>query len=263
MLLAVSLSNIYASWQTTYNPAHRCPGLGCLKKLIELHLTARVTIISALIAALMTGSGFQCAASQSSVEKEVAGGQHLPQFFEFPATKVFHGIPAKPVLSTPFARLYRTRIRTAARKGPNFAGSFTIASWGCGSTCIQMALIDERSGEVREGPFPGLDYDGSYRYRDGSSWADGTLEPLSFRSDSRLLVVRGCPGNLEDSNCALFYYEWAGMQFRLIAKHPGIKTVVRGHFEPIKEAASNERPAEMAETRHWNGPESWCGNLRR
>src|SRR5208282_3369622 len=125
-----------------------------------------------------------------------------------------HGKPAPPKLIRPEDRLFRTRIREGASKGPNFAGHYTIAEWGCGSGCISIALVDAADGTVFKVPFdvlgwgmPLMEYEGRYApNREG-------FAPLSYRLDSRLLIVRGCP---EDQNCASYFYEWKGPQFKLI-----------------------------------------------
>jgi hypothetical protein len=45
-------------------------------------------------------------------------------------------------------------LREGARKGPNFAGHFTITYWGCGATdCATLAIIDARTGRVYFAPF--------------------------------------------------------------------------------------------------------------
>jgi len=153
----------------------------------------------------------------------------LPKFSQHKVLTVFHGRPAEPRLDTEFARSYRTRIRAAAKKGPNFAGSYTIANWGCGTSCLQMAVIDERTGAVFNGPFLGLDYDSSLGYADGSSTEDDKFDPLSYRLNSRLLVVRGCQDNIQARNCALSYYEWAGNKFRLIDRRLAVVVPQREH----------------------------------
>lgn len=45
----------------------------------------------------------------------------------------------------------------------------------------------------------------------------GDAEPVSFKINSRLLIVRGCP---EDTNCASSFYEWTGRGLKLILKIP-------------------------------------------
>src|SRR5262250_1611988 len=75
------------------------------------------------------------------------------KFEDYPATADFKGKPAAPVLATKSARMFRTQIREAARKGPNFAGHYTVAEWGCGSGCVTIAVIDAVSGKVFDAPF--------------------------------------------------------------------------------------------------------------
>jgi hypothetical protein len=74
--------------------------------------------------------------------------EKLPVFSDFPAQQNFTGIPAMPMLRTAGQRLLRTQIREAARKGPNFAGHYTIAEWGCGTSCVSLAVIDAETGVV-------------------------------------------------------------------------------------------------------------------
>ncbi|HLH00946.1 MAG TPA: hypothetical protein VKX49_31870 [Bryobacteraceae bacterium] len=145
----------------------------------------------------------------------IAAGQPLPSFDRLGVTEVFQGKPVPPRLTTAFARSFRTVIREAAKQGPNFAGWFTIAHWGCGSGCIQMAVIDQKTGAVYKGPFTVLDFGAPRRFADGSDASNVGFEPLAFRKDSRLLAVRGCPEE-NQNRCALFYYEWTGQSFRLL-----------------------------------------------
>jgi hypothetical protein len=108
--------------------------------------------------------------------------------------------------------LFRTRIREGAAKGPNFAGYYSIAEWGCGSSCVSIAVVDAKNGNVYAGPFGILGYGSVLRYADV---AESNYEPLSYNLSSRLLIVRGCP---EDKNCASYFYEWKGSTFRLLRK---------------------------------------------
>jgi hypothetical protein len=73
-----------------------------------------------------------------------------------------------------------------------------------------MAIVDEQSGAVSNGPFEVLAYGGPRKYEGGE---DG----LEYRIDSRLLVARGCP---EEENCGTYYYEWNGTRFLLLRKVP-------------------------------------------
>jgi hypothetical protein len=99
--------------------------------------------------------------------------QHRPPRFEdFPARVTFHGTPAPVDLdSDPGARSFQTVLRAWAGSGPNFAGAFTLATWGCGTQCKSLALVDARTGRVF---FPNFDSDGL---------------GFSYRLDSELLIV--------------------------------------------------------------------------
>jgi len=126
-----------------------------------------------------------------------------PRFEQFPATEKFSGKPAAPVLKTSGDRGFRTMIREGAAKGPNFAGYLTIATWGCGASCWHIAVIDAESGQINH-DLP------EYFTVDA-----GSAEPLSYKLDSRLLILRGCP---REKDCAVYYYEWTSLKFRLLQK---------------------------------------------
>jgi hypothetical protein len=142
------------------------------------------------------------------------GGQPsaLPSFDQFRVTQVFSGKPANPVLRTADDRMFRTKIRDGAKDGPNFAGHYTIAAWGCGAGCVQMALIDAVDGQVYRAPFKVLSWE-LMRYEGKIASNDDHFEELDFHKDSRLLIARGCP---EEKNCASYFYELSGTRFKLL-----------------------------------------------
>ncbi|WP_394261076.1 hypothetical protein [Moraxella boevrei] len=48
-----------------------------------------------------------------------------------------------------YATQYKTRIKNAyASTNVDFAGSYNITAWGCGSSCVNYAMIDRRTGKV-------------------------------------------------------------------------------------------------------------------
>src|ERR1041385_7981990 len=102
-----------------------------------------------------------------------ATAQKRPRFEAYPVRGKFHGTTAKVNLrSHPKARMFRTMLRLGAKDGPNFAGYYTVVTWGCGSDCMQVAVVDCRTGRVYFAPFtvsPGIDAD--------------------FRIDSRLFIA--------------------------------------------------------------------------
>jgi len=134
-----------------------------------------------------------------------------PRFEDYPAQK-FTGRLATPIIANQRARLYRTMIREDALKGPNFAGHYTIARWGCGSTCVGFAVIDARTGKIHFHPKVPQVMQVPYQAED----------VLQFRPDSRLLIISGeilpiDPNSSGRSEYAgKFYYEWKNSQFRLV-----------------------------------------------
>jgi hypothetical protein len=87
------------------------------------------------------------------------------------------------VLATKDARMFRTELRRQAARGPNFAGHYTLALWGCGAGCANGAVIDARSGQVGFIPFSWDD-----------EWKDGRIicaHGSTFDISSELLVVEG------------------------------------------------------------------------
>lgn len=76
---------------------------------------------------------------------------------KYPGGAPFKGKPAAVNLAShKDARMFRTRLREAAPKGPNFAGHMTVVTWGCGTSCQTVALIDARNGRVYFGPTASL-----------------------------------------------------------------------------------------------------------
>ena len=140
----------------------------------------------------------------------LAAADPAPTFDQFKVTEKFTGKPAAPALRTKMQRTFRAMIRDAAQKGPNFAGHYTVAEWGCGAGCASMAIVDSPTGQTFDGPFNVLGYDLSYDYGSGD-------DQLEYRIDSRLIVARGCPG---EKDCGTYYYEWTANHFKLLRKTP-------------------------------------------
>jgi hypothetical protein len=130
--------------------------------------------------------------------------QSLPRFEDYPASGRLAGKPAPAKIVGKRARLFRTMLRENAARGPNFAGHYTLATWGCGSDCKSLAIIDARTGGVHF--LPQLLHVLRVPFQ--------AEEPLQFRPDSRLLIVVG------DRNLAggegKYFYEWVNNRLRLI-----------------------------------------------
>jgi ankyrin repeat protein len=126
-----------------------------------------------------------------------------PRFTDFPVAKVYKGVPQPVDLrSNPRAPNYRTRLREGARKGPNFAGHYTVVGWGCGSNCESTMIVDALTGRV---------YDGF-----------GNERGAEFKPDSRLVIADpASPGSTVNPGDPTWglpvrYYVWEGRTFRLI-----------------------------------------------
>ena len=136
-----------------------------------------------------------------------------PDFAKFPVRSVYHGPPAKPKFrsgsdiwpdSDP---RFRSAVEFELAKGANFAGSFTIVQTTCGSGCSYSVVIDTRTGKIFENlPF------------DMVVVPPGELHGLSYRRESRLLIVEGFVN--ESKKPTRSFYVWEGTTFRLVQTAP-------------------------------------------
>jgi hypothetical protein len=147
-----------------------------------------------------------------SLQTAVLAAAQVPRFEDFPVQAVFTGTHAPPDLSNRQARMFRTRLREAVAYGPNFAGHYTLARWGCGAGCVVVAVIDARSGRVWFAPF---------RFED--AWgSDGHIachHGSSFDLNSELFIVQGGIGDKAGTH----YFRWRDERFTLV------------HFDPTCE----------------------------
>lgn len=135
----------------------------------------------------------------------------LPQFSAYPGGRIFNGKPAPPILNSARARQFRTMIRTQARKGPNFAGHYTVVIWGCGTDCRGFAIVNARTGKVLFHP--------RIKYVMGGPSQEE--DRLQFRIDSRLLIISGfVTGQKHYEEEGKFFYELRNEQFNLVRKAP-------------------------------------------
>ena len=124
-----------------------------------------------------------------------------PMFQAYAVKSVFTGRPARIRLTDADAKRYTTILRQAARRKPNFAGHYVLASWGCGASCSMSAAVDLKTGNVTMLPFTVCCSD-----------AD-VAEPLEFRLHSRLLVIRG---SRNETGNGTYYYDFDGKRFTLL-----------------------------------------------
>lgn len=117
-----------------------------------------------------------------------------PNFGAYPVAAPRTSHPPKLDLrSNPIARTYKTVLRRQIARGPNFAGHYRIAAWGCGSSCTMFAIVNLDTGKVitpqgfshTSGVYFGDDIQQAVPGSQSRFWL------LAFRKDSRLLVVFG------------------------------------------------------------------------
>jgi hypothetical protein len=137
-----------------------------------------------------------------------------PRFGDY-KEPVFKGRPAALKLTTPEARGYRTRLREGARRGVNFAGHYKLHTWSCGTSCLQTAFIDAKTGNVF---FP-AELNGFIACYYGTQPVESLEEALRFQKGSRLIVMSGYPMSergKDEPKKGLYYYEWTGTDLKLI-----------------------------------------------
>lgn len=136
--------------------------------------------------------------------------QKTPRFEDY-AAPVYKGKRAPVNLnSAKGARMFRTNLREGASKGVNFAGHYTLVAWGCGTGCQDVGIVDAKTGTVY---FP-------KELGGFGVWIwDDNEDVLSFKPDSRLLVLSGYPaseGNSDNPKTGIYYYEWTGTRLKLV-----------------------------------------------
>src|SRR4051812_20287190 len=147
-----------------------------------------------------------------------------PRASDYPASPYTGAQAAPDVTSSPRSRTYRTVLRGWATEKPNFAGHYILATWGCGTGCTQVAIIDAITGKVfhpagiRTNQI--IDVDPDALEEDNPNPRRADFGALRYRVDSRLLVLFGTPENKAE-NRGISYYVWeneALKRLRLVRK---------------------------------------------
>ena len=129
-----------------------------------------------------------------------------PKFSDYPAAKTFTGKPAAAKVERADDRMFRTRIREGAAKGPNFAGRFTVVQWGCGSGCVSTVIVDAGNGTIYH--LPPAELGCGDAMCSMNMLCQTGVEPW-YRLDSELLIVRHCKGDVALTT----YLRWTGTKF--------------------------------------------------
>ncbi len=141
--------------------------------------------------------------------------QKTPTYTQFPAITGKKTALVVNWNSHPKAREFKTKLQSALVKEPiNFAGKFILKQWGCGTACIQAALIDTQTGDVY---FPEVLQGVTQGYNESFA----KHEILEFKNNSNLLILSGKAGSdVDDASKdyvqGISYFEWTGKDFSLL-----------------------------------------------
>lgn len=131
-----------------------------------------------------------------------------PRMTDHPASP-FEGKNAVPKLNSDAeTRMYRTRIARWAKETPNFAGHYIFATWGCGTDCTEITIIDAQTGRVYHPTGVGTNVSVNVH----EALVNQTLE---FQKDSRLLRLIGMPEERAEER-GISYYLWEHNRLRRI-----------------------------------------------
>lgn len=123
-----------------------------------------------------------------------------PRFEDYPV-KIYVGTNAAPkIAGNRESQMYQTRIKKWSKEKPNFAGHYILATWGCGTDCTHVTIIDAITGKVLHPPELSTNISTNVQtelFQPGHSiwYGEGSIK---FRADSALLIVIGMPNEDPD-----------------------------------------------------------------
>jgi hypothetical protein len=123
-----------------------------------------------------------------------------PKFEDFPA-KIYQGKIAPVKIVSPKDREFKSRLKELSGQKPNFAGHYTLASWGCGASCVMTVAIDAETGRATWLPFTVC------------CWDADVDEPVKFKRDSRLVMIQG---SRNEKGGGVYYYTLDNGVFSLV-----------------------------------------------
>ncbi|MBN4073290.1 hypothetical protein JYT23_00475 [Mariprofundus ferrooxydans] len=124
-----------------------------------------------------------------------------PPFALYASDAMYQGSVAEVVLADERSHMFRTRLQNAMKQSVNFGGEYVLTSWGCGSGCVDGAVVSLKTGKVVF--LPATIHAGYME-----------AEPLQFRDNSRLLIMSGTLN--EVGKAAKYFYEFSGNEFLLL-----------------------------------------------
>jgi len=189
--------------------SHRPANSLCVTKLILVFIAA-LLLFPTLLLAEESGDGYdEHTIRPSDIPTDA------PKFKNFPA-EIHLGENVGLSFRSKVAREYRTRLSQWAKERPNFAGHYILATWGCGTNCTQIAIVDAKTG-VAYSP-AGASFNAADNVHDdllqGSDLWHAT-GAVRFRADSRLLVLIGMPEE-RDNERGISYFVWESNRMKRI-----------------------------------------------
>jgi len=128
--------------------------------------------------------------------------QPKTSFNDYPVD-IYEGELADPDFSTnPDSKRFITRIKNECAKGINFAGQYTLVTWGCGSSCQSGVVVDRITGKIF----------GGY----------GTSFGSEFKKDSRMIIRNfGAIDTMTNlievcAYCEVDHEIWTGTKFKAV-----------------------------------------------
>jgi hypothetical protein len=110
---------------------------------------------------------------------------------------------------------FEKQITEAAKDGPDFAGHYLVEQWTCGSACLEWVIVNVNTLKVYHPQFAVM-----------YAFCPNTMddEPISYRVDSKLIVVRGklqiynSKSEMINSPCGKYYFLWDGITLKRITR---------------------------------------------
>lgn len=122
-----------------------------------------------------------------------------------------------------FAQRFKTHLLDASEQQANFAGHYIVTTWGCGTQCRVISLIDKKTGNVFNDRQLSNVINSSAGDANYPSDVINQLHSFSldFNIDSNLMIVWGCVGDeCSSSTEGVSYFLWEHDKFRKIFHVP-------------------------------------------
>lgn len=125
-----------------------------------------------------------------------ASKDRAPRFSDYPETKLSRELVKPPLVPEDWDEELKLRLldSVGSSSRANFAGRYFVAVWGCGTACVNGAIIEPRTGKMHSLPSV-------------SGWKNvhRNFKGISFRHNSRLIILSGDRDDKEGDMGEHFY----------------------------------------------------------